>query len=114
LRFVEIDEDESQLLVNVSLIYTRISLLLAAVDRGSRAVNDSRRINHAAKTLEYVLAHKAESRDTELHAVVEASAAITSRDDDVLTLGCRPAKTECSSCGPGVAGTSKLIVTYSR
>jgi hypothetical protein len=49
-----------------------------------------------------------------LHAVVEASAAITSRDDDVLTLGCRPAKTECSSCGLGVAGTSKLIVTYSR
>jgi hypothetical protein len=26
----------------------------------------------------------------------------------------RPAKTECSSCGPGVAGTSKLIITYSR
>jgi hypothetical protein len=41
------------LLVNVSLIYTRLSLLLAAVDRGSRAVNDSQRINHAAKTLKY-------------------------------------------------------------
>jgi hypothetical protein len=82
------NKDESQLLVNVSLIYTRLSLLLAAVDRGSRAVNDNQRINHAAKTLEYSHIRR-RAATLELHAVVEASAATTSRDDDVLTLGCR-------------------------
>jgi hypothetical protein len=82
------NEDGSQLLVNVSLIYTRLSLLLAAVDRGSRAVNDTRRINHAAKTLEYSHIRR-RAATLKLHAVVEASAATTSRDDDVLALGCR-------------------------
>lgn len=64
---------EHQTLVNVSLIYTHIPLLLAAVDRDSRAVNDSQRISHAVKTLEYSHIRR-RAATLELHAVVEASA----------------------------------------
>jgi hypothetical protein len=67
-------ESGSQVLVNPSLIYTRIYLLLAAVDRGSRAVNDNERISHAAKTLE--CSHiRRRAATLKSHAVVEASAA---------------------------------------
>lgn len=85
---MKMNEIETRILVNKCLIYTRFSLLLAAVDRGLRAVNDSRRINHAVKTLEY--SHIRRRAATLVwHAVVEASAAATSRSDDVLAFGCR-------------------------
>lgn len=66
-------ERKHQTLVNVCLIYTHIPLLLAAVDRDSRAVNDSQRISHAVKTLEYSHIRR-RAATLELHAVVEASA----------------------------------------
>lgn len=81
-------ESETQMLVEVSLIYTRISLLLAAVDRGSRAVNDIERISHVANALEYSHIRR-RAAILELHAVAEASAARNIRGDDVLLLGCR-------------------------
>lgn len=85
-------ESEPQMLMEVSLIYTHISLLLAAVDRGSRAVNNNERISHVANTLKYSHIRR-RAAILELHAVAEASAARNIRgDDDALLLGCRQVK----------------------
>ena len=67
-------ESESQLLMEVDMLYTRLSLLIAAVDREDQERSTTERISHAATTLEYTHMGR-RAAILELHALAEASAA---------------------------------------
>jgi hypothetical protein len=75
-----------QLPVEVSILYTRLSHLFAAVDGEDQERSTTERISHAATTLEYTHIRR-RAAILELHALAEASAARNNRGDDVSSLG---------------------------
>ena len=81
-------ESECQLLMEVGVLYTRLSLLNAAVDREDQERSTTERISHAVTTLEYTHIRR-RAAILELHALTEASAAPVNRSDDVPSLGHR-------------------------